>query len=64
MQLLLWVDIIFMVRALKGDDVIEVKKKRFNILEHKLLIVMRAIMALFFLIKATEIVYLLYNCSN
>jgi hypothetical protein len=25
-----WIDIMLMIRALKGDEVIEIKKKRFN----------------------------------
>ncbi len=52
-----WIDIIFMVKSLKGDDVIEVKKKRFNSLEKKLLLILQIIIVSFLIATLADTIF-------
>jgi hypothetical protein len=47
----------FMVSALKGDNVIEIKKKKFNNLEKKLILILRIILFLLFAIYLADSIF-------
>ena len=64
MQQVLWIDIIFMVSSLAGDDVIEIKKKKFNKLERRLLFVMRIILGVMLISIMIKAIYLNIYCKD
>lgn len=53
-----------MVKALKGDDVIEVKKRRFNTLEKKLLIILQIIIVTLLIATVADCIYSNLKCAE